>query len=236
MNMNRTLRFFLFVLLSPLLLLAEAPGKHLFILSGQSNMKKFNQKVTFVPAIEKEFGKENVIVVKDAQSGESIQRWYRDWSGPVGKNPNGDLYDRLMSKVNPAIEGEELATVTFLWMQGEADAKIEETASLYEQALKGLYAQLCQDLGRDDIFFVNGRLSDNGLNGANPTFKAWDQLRSVQEKVAASDPKFALVNTDDLNDGIYQGELQVNGVHYTKEGYQIFGERLAEAAIKLIEQ
>ena len=34
-----------------------------------------------------------------------------------------DLYDRLMSKVNPAIKGKKLASVSFVWMQGERDAE-----------------------------------------------------------------------------------------------------------------
>ena len=141
-----------------------------------------------------------------------------------------------MGKVKPAIKGQELATVTFLWMQGEADAKSEQVASLYADALKGLHAQLCRDLGRDDIFFVIGRISDNGVNGANPKLKAWDQIRKAQEEVAASDPKFTWVNTDDLNDGHYKGKPQKNGLHYTPEGYDLFGERLAEAAIKFIKK
>ena len=54
---------------------AKAGGRHLFILSGQSNMAKFNEKTTFIPAVEAAFGRENVIVVKDAQGGQPIQRW-----------------------------------------------------------------------------------------------------------------------------------------------------------------
>lgn len=229
---------FLTITLAVTLLYAQEPtGKHLFILSGQSNMQKFNEKMTFVPMIEKEFGADNVIIVKDAHGGQPIKRWYKQWEDPDGKNPNGDLYDLLMSKVKPAIEGQDIADVTFLWMQGEANARGEKYAAPYEEALKGLYAQLCQDMGRDDIFFVIGRISDNGVNGTNPKFKYWDQIRTAQENVAASDPKFALINTDDLNDGVdKKGNPQVNGLHYTQEGYGLFGERLAEAAIRFIKQ
>ena len=42
-------------------------GKHLFILSGQSNMDRLDPKVSFTPAVEAAFGKENVIVVKDSK-------------------------------------------------------------------------------------------------------------------------------------------------------------------------
>jgi len=224
-------------LLAPTLYAAEPPGKHLFILSGQSNMARFNEKATFVPAIEAEFGKENVTIVKDAQGGQPIQRWYQKWEGPGNdKNKNGDLYDRLMGKVNLAMKDQNFDTVTFLWMQGEANAKNPDLAKPYEQALKGVYEQLCRDLKRDDIFFVIGRISDFGVNDSNEKFKAWGEIRAMQEAIAASDPRCTWVNTDDLNDGIYKGKPQVNGLHYTKEGYELFGKRLAEAAIKFIRQ
>ena len=45
---------------------AAEEGKHLFILSGQSNMANLAPNVSFTPAVEAAFGKDNVIVVKDA--------------------------------------------------------------------------------------------------------------------------------------------------------------------------
>ena len=41
-------------------------GKHLFILSGQSNMALLNHEESFTPILKDKFGEENVIVVKDA--------------------------------------------------------------------------------------------------------------------------------------------------------------------------
>ena len=42
---------------------AADKGKHLFILSGQSNMKYMDPNIAFIPAVEKAFGKENVVVM-----------------------------------------------------------------------------------------------------------------------------------------------------------------------------
>lgn len=53
-------------------------GKHLFMLSGQSNMAGLRPEKSFTPAIEDEFGEENVFIVKDAPGGQPIRRWYRD--------------------------------------------------------------------------------------------------------------------------------------------------------------
>ena len=134
-----------------------------------------------------------------------------------------------MSKVKPAIEGEELASVSFFWMQGERDAKME-WAAVYEESLLGLYKQLSAELGRDEMIFVIGRLSDWG-NGK----EQWDQIRTIQVKVADSDEKFAWVDIDDLNDGKNRRGKEIkDDLHYSGEGYKVFGERMAAEAIKRI--
>jgi len=94
-------------------------GKHLFILSGQSNMQGLRPQESFTPTIEAEFGKENVIVVIDALGGQPIRRWYKNWNPLTGNEPvaTGDLYDSLMNKVNPAIVNQNIKTVTFVWIQ-----------------------------------------------------------------------------------------------------------------------
>lgn len=53
----------------------EGGGKHLFILSGQSNMAGMKPEVSFTPAVTKSFGKDNIIVAKSAYSGASIRSW-----------------------------------------------------------------------------------------------------------------------------------------------------------------
>ena len=83
-----------------------ADGKHLFILSGQSNMAGLKPEESFIPTVEKEFGKSNVIVVKDAHGGQPIRRWFKKWKSARGDAPKGtgDLYDRLMGKVMASIK------------------------------------------------------------------------------------------------------------------------------------
>ena len=225
----------------PLLILSLTPlfaegGKHLFILSGQSNMAGLKPDESFTPTVEKEFGKENVIIVFDAHGGQPIRRWHKDWKPADGPKPesNGDLYDRLMAKVNKAVEGQELASVTFLWMQGERDAK-EGHGSVYEASMKGLLKQVAGDLKREDVNAVIGRLSDFGLK--KPGYKDWDTVRKAQVKVAEDAAKGAWVDTDDLNDGKNRGGKEIkDDLHYSAEGYVTFGKRLADAAIKLIRE
>ncbi|MFT5129830.1 MAG: hypothetical protein ACI8W8_003459, partial [Rhodothermales bacterium] len=124
-------------------LYAADTGIHLFILSGQSNMQGHRPDEAFTPTVEKALGAENVIVIQDAHGGQPIQRWFKGWTAPDGSKPKttGDLYDRLVGKVKPAIEGKTLASVSFFWMQGERDARMG-WADVYEASLLGLVAQL----------------------------------------------------------------------------------------------
>lgn len=211
-------------------------GKNLFILSGQSNMARLNLEESFIPTIEAKFGKENVLFAKHATGGRSIRRWYKNWKPPVGDQAKAapDLYDSLMVEIQKVIQKEKISTVTFLWMQGERDAN-SKYGEVYEESLKGLYKQLSNDLGRTDVNFVIGRLSDFDM--LNEKYGHWVQIRDIQVKVAASNPRFDWVDTDDLNDGINSEGIEVkNDLHMSKKGYKIMGERFANKSIDLIEK
>lgn len=213
-------------------------GKHLFILSGQSNMARLNPDSTFIPTIEKAFGTKNIIVVKSAQGGQPIKRWYRDWHLPdlnpaPNQNNTSDLYDTLMTKVQQAILDEQIESVTLIWMQGERDAR-QGWADVYEESLQGLYRQVSEDLDREDVNFVIGRLSDFDLT--NERYPHWTKIREIQVKMADSAPNFAWVDTDDLNDGLNkQGKKIKNDLHLSEAGYATLGERFASTATRLIE-
>jgi hypothetical protein len=230
------------VLLAGLLALAAAcidaaeEGRHLFILSGQSNMQRHRPEEAFIPAVSDALGIDRVIVVQDAQNGQPILRWWKNWKSPEGEKPEstGDLYDRLMAKVVPAIEGQVLESVTFIWMHGERDAGMK-WGGVYDASLRGLYDQLSEDLGRTDIHFVIGRLSDFDLK--NERYPHWTMIRKIQVDIAESNPRFEWIDTDDLNDGIdRRGRAIDNDIHYSADGYKNLGERFAAAALDLITQ
>ena len=223
----------LILLLSVSLINAAEKGKHLFILSGQSNMVGLNPDLSFTPTVVEKFGEDNVIVVKFAQGGKPIRRWYKKWKPAKGDEPQstGDLYDRLMSMVNTAIKGKKIETVTFVWMQGERDAK-DKHDQVYAKSLNGLINQLSEDLGRKDVNFVIGRLSDCVMKSSH-----WITIREAQMKVAEGSKRGAWIDTDDLNDGINKkGKKVKNDLHYTVEGYKTLGKRFAEKSIELIQK
>ena len=209
-------------------------GIHLFVLSGQSNMAGLDPEISFVPAVEAAFGKENVVVVKDAQGGQPIRRWYKKWKATDEAKPPkiGDLYDRLMTKVQDAIKDRQLKSVTFVWMQGERDAR-EQLADRYAEAFEGVVDQLKQDLHRQQLNVVIGRLSDFDMN--NQRYRDWTKIREVQVKLAESHEEYRWVDTDDLNDGVNaNGKPISDDLHYSVEGYKTLGNRFAEQAIELI--
>ena len=106
--------------------LADDHGKHLFVLSGQSNMQGHRSDEAFTPMVEKALGKEKVIVVQGAFGWQPIHRWWKAWKNPEGEKPNeiGDLYDHLIWKVNAAIERQEIKTVCFVCVQRKRDARM----------------------------------------------------------------------------------------------------------------
>jgi hypothetical protein len=207
---------------------AASSKGHLFILSGQSNMAGLNPKASFTPAVEKNFGKDKVVVVKWAQGGQPIRRWYKKWksANDTPSKNNGDLYDRLMAAVKTATKGKEFASVTFVWMQGERDAKTKEF-SVYGDSLKGVVKQLQDDLNRKDINVVIGKLGKGQLEG-KPWSKDWAALRKVQEDLCKANPLWEIVDCDDL-------ELKNDALHFSAAGYKGMGQRFAEKAIGLIE-
>ncbi len=197
-------------------------------------MAGLNPQESFTPAVTKAFGKDNVIIVKSAQGGQPIRRWYKEWKPAEGTTPKatGDLYDILMKQVNAAIQSKKIQTVTFIWMQGERDAR-EKHGAVYADSLKGLIEQLGTDMGRKDINAVIGRLSDFDLE--NKKCPHWTMVRKAQVEVAEASSRNDWVDTDDLNDGKNKnGEDIKNDLHYSTEGYKILGERFAQKAIDLI--
>ena len=224
------------VILLFFLCLPQIQAKRLFLLSGQSNMQGHRPAEAFTPIIEKTYGKENVIILQHALGGKPIHRWWKGWKTPDGKMPeeSGDIYDDLLNKTLPLIEGKKLKSVCFVWMQGERDAKMG-WGDLYEDALIGLHTQLTVDLQwkPEELIFVIGRLSDFDLE--NKKYPHWSKVREIQSKVTARKQNWYLVNTDDLNDGVNRkGRKISNDLHYSAEGYKILGQRFAQTCIEAI--
>lgn len=212
---------------------ADPPGKvRLFILSGQSNMQGLNPDTSFTPAVKAEFPDDDCVVVKSAYSGQLIRTWYKDWKLPEGAKPagqgkNGRHYEQLLQAVAAGMKDKATpVSVTFCWMQGEADANHKGYGPVYGEALTGLLQQLQTDLKRKDIDVVIGRISDFGNN--DPQNRPdWNIIRRAQVDWAEKSPRAAWIDTDDLNG-------PKNALHYGKDDYHKLGRRFAVRAFELI--
>ena len=216
------------------LLSAEESGKHLFILSGQSNMARFKPALWFTPGINEALGADNVIVSFYAKGGQPISKWHKEWKSGNGENdPDaGKIYDAMMETTQAKIDREKIQTVTFIWMQGEADSKAQNS-DVYLASLNGLKKQLEQDLKRTDLNFIIGRLSDSGFYRRRDKKRVenlhWEEIRKAQKSFADASQRAVWIDTDDLN-----GEK--NELHLIKPGgYSMLGERYVDAALKLID-
>ncbi len=225
-----------------------APARHLFILSGQSNMHHMKSG-TFDAAVKETFGEKNVTVVKSAKTGAPIRSWDKDYQWPEDraipqgrKRPGekektreefmqgfGGNYDALMAAVRKSKEGKTYDTVTFVWMQGESDTN-KQGVDQYFESFNRVVTRLKSDLGIESIHMVIGRLSDYGMQNPN-----WVKMRELQVNYAEQNPNCEWVDCDDLNDVGENGEKK-NDLHYTKEGYDTLGKRFAEKAIELIKK
>jgi len=224
-----------FVLTTFIMLSCGSKEKHLFILSGQSNMARLDHTVTFSPHIYKEFGKENVIIVNHAFGGQPIRQWYKDWHKLNGDSTpyQTQLYDQLSRKIKVATNKENIGSVSFLWMQGERDA-VEHKSGIYLKSLEGLKTQIENDFDYEDIFMVIGRINDYGFGKENIE-KSWIDLRKSQEEFANKNSKVDWINTDDLNSGkSRKGHMYENNIHMSRQGYNILGKRFADKAIDQI--
>lgn len=233
---------------------AQDDGKVLFILSGQSNMQGMNERQTFIPCVQKEYGKKNVLIVKEAIGGRPIRMWVHDWEAAPGwkvdpnipntKPPkpeeNGVMYDSMMEKIATATKGDKPKAIAFCWMQGERDAR-ERHSAVYEKSLRKLFQQLEHDFPDTPIVFVIGNLSDFGANNKEPLYPEWEEVRTALKNVANSMPNCTIFSTDDLNTGdspphwkTKKVSQRVDDLHMSAEGYRILGTRFAEESIKLL--
>jgi len=210
--------------------------RHLFILSGQSNMTGAVRNA-FVERVHKRYGEKNAVVVMRMKSGRGIRFWVADYCQPRGRgltekktNSNGQEYKPLIEAAMAVAKTQSFDTVGFIWMQGESDAN-NRLSEVYEESFVKLIKHLKEDLGRDDLYFVIGRINDYARS--RPDNEHWRRVRDAQVKLGKTRGN-AWIDTDDLNGG---DAHQPNGdIHFPREGAVILGLRFADKAMELIDK
>ena len=218
---------------------ASAEETHLFILSGQSNMARMKPEAGFLPEAQKLLPGAEVVHVKIASPGKPIRNWLAEWDELAtehcldstairaeDKRQAAPYYDAILAATRPLLK-KRPASISFVWMQGESDAK-HGAEVVYEEALKALIAKLRNDLNAPEMNVVIGRISDYGSQSPKgENWPGWKAIRKAQGTFVAEDDRAALVNTDDCNG-------PRNGLHYPPEGYELMGRRMARQAAALI--
>ena len=212
------------------------PGKHLFVLSGQSNMTGVLKKA-FTEKVEQQLGAENVEVVISMRSGRGLRFWVKDYQYSRGNKlpakkdrSNGEEYPRLFKVAKDALDKEEFKTVSFIWMQGESDACSKNGLyKVYDVNFKKFYRKLKGDLKLDKMYFVIGRISDFGLrkntkNYSDERAMQWKEVRKFQVHCAESHKDGAWIDTDDL--------IDETNLHYLGDKREKLGNRFADKAVE----
>lgn len=210
-------------------------GKHLFILSGQSNMTG-TVKDAFTKRVLQHYGEGNVVVVMRMKSGRGIRFWVADYRQPRDRgltakkmSANGQEYPPLIEAARSAAKDQSFQSVGFIWMQGESDAN-NGLSEAYEASFVKLVDQLRKDLGREDLYFVIGRINDYARS--RPDNKHWKRVREIQVKLGAIRGN-GWIDTDDLNGG--DADQPDGDIHFPREGAVVLGQRFAGKAIELID-
>ncbi len=199
--------------------ISSAEAAKLFILSGQSNMARWDPEDTFRPTLEECFSGEEILIAKFALGGQSIVMWY-DSEKPE-KLRLGPLFDALVEQVQLASQNKIIDTVSFIWMQGEQDAT-KKRVKTYETNLTGIVSALQKKVGKK-VNVVLGRISDARND------KYWKKIRSIQMNFSYDGKLVPWVNTDDLNG-------QEDDLHFTPGGYLELGRRFARTAAEQLNE
>ena len=222
------------VFIAPVCAGEEKTGKHLFILSGQSNMTGA-VKAAFTAHVGERYGKENTVVVMRMKSGRGIRFWVADYDQPADRGltekkmtSNGMEYKPLIEAALAAVKAQSFDTVGFIWMQGESDAN-NRLSEVYKESFLKLVGQLRKDLKREDLYCVIGRINDYARS--RPDNVHWKRVRETQVKLGKT-PGNAWIDTDDLNGG--DANNPDGDIHFSKDGAAKLGQRFAKKAIELI--
>lgn len=222
------------VFIAPVCMGEEKTGKHLFILSGQSNMTGA-VKAAFTAHVDERYGKENTVVVMRMKSGRGIRFWLADYDQPADRGltekkmtSNGQEYKPLIEGAMAAAKDESFDTVGFIWMQRESDAN-NRLSEVYEESFLKLVEQLRKDLKREDLYYVIGRINDYARSRSDNAH--WHRVREAQVKLGKIQGN-AWIDTDDLNGG--DADNPDGDIHFPRDGAEKLGQRFAKKAIELI--
>ena len=238
--------------------LPEKEQFHLYLLAGQSNMAgrgimdeesqvahprilALNKSGEWVPAVAPihfdktvagvGLGKSFAVALAEANpevtiglipaacGGSPISTWE---PGGYHTQTQSHPYDDALARARHAQKVGHLKGI--LWHQGESDCR-PGRAELYESKLRELVFRFRHDLGISDLPMVIGQLSKFANKPWSPEKTMVD---AAHRSVANTLPSIAFVDSE----GLSPNEDQV---HFDTRSLRLFGERYAEAYLKLVQ-
>lgn len=155
-----------------------------------------------------------VLIISHAVSGSRIDTWL--------ESGTGENWAELNPEVALALAHVDQDTANaFIWHQGESDYPVP-TADYKAQALELVDQVRAQDWAGDDLPFLFGELSRDGVNFA--------QNRAMQEiELENTDPNIGFVSSA----GLISDEL--SGVHFNGEALNLFGGRYFDVLMNILD-
>ena len=179
--------------------------------------ESFGPEVTYGRDVAEFHGGSNVVLVKYARGATSLAV---DWRPTTGND-----YITFVEAVNAALTNLSVRGYTpvitgMIWMQGEEDTVVFDTANAYEQNLIEFIQAIRNEFDVADMPFVIGQLSNSS------SLPYGEIVREAQLAVSQSMSDTQLVITNDL-------PLKTDNVHYDADGQVELGGRFSEKMIFL---
>lgn len=187
----------------------------------------FGPEISLGHELAKRHPDENFAFFKYAVGGTRIVDWLPAKEEENLSDSSGgkmSLYSSFMKDLKRATTGFHPIYIAVLWLQGESDSRTREDAEKYEENLRAFIKVLRENLGREDLFFVIGEVS-------NVADKYTETVLAAQRRISQTNPHVILLQTQDL--GKHPDRL-----HYNTEGQIQLGVRFADilSKYKIIEQ
>lgn len=178
---------------------------------GLAQFAYFGPEIGFAHEIARAFPNDQHIIIKQAATGSTIERWL----------PGQALYKGLLRQVGFSLPEEHDKKIdAIVWMQGESDARSADLAGQYGGRLNRLIHGLRNDLNSPHSMFIFGQINPEDL-----AFSKVAQVQASQRQVQQASTNTILVSTDGL------GKLY-DHVHYNANGQLELGKRFAKAYIE----
>ncbi|MEM6504178.1 MAG: sialate O-acetylesterase [Planctomycetota bacterium] len=185
---------------------------------------QFGPEITFGREMADALPDENIVLIKYAVGGTSLDVDWDPNTGPVYDAFTDTVANGLAALIGP---GDTYEIAGMLWTQGERDANNDRTTAQYESDLTEFVGAIRADYGADLPFFLS-RLSNRQRSASNAA--RWEAIRTAQTQFAADDANAYLIDTD----GTAFSVIPTGIIHFDTNGQIALGQAFADSYLQHI--